>query len=178
MKRITRAELDSILTSHHNNGDYKKAVTGVMVFKQENFDRPFTETERSYRVHSNSHHFGDYISNELTGNCLDGKDLGVRLDYYNWSTEYCYIDMVYERKMVDSDEWERIPYDEALKTVLGTFRDNDMTRDMLTIPNMIQCQYSTIQVKEPVKGNFKVLMAGLVNQVPMDTEYDEDGNRI
>lgn len=173
MKKITRADFDSIMFSHHADN-----ITGVIVFKQENFNRPFTETERSYRVCSNSKHYGDYISNELTGNCLDGVDLGVRLDWYKWTTDYCYIDMVYERKMADSDEWERITYDEALNTVLGTFRDNDMTRDMLTIPNWIQCQYSTIEVKEPIEGTFEVLMAGLVNQIPMDAEYDDDGNRI
>jgi len=27
----------------------------------------------------------------LFGDCLDGYDLGVRLDYYNWKIDFCYF---------------------------------------------------------------------------------------
>ena len=27
------------------------------------------------------------ISNSLFGDCLDGKDVGIRLDWYNWTIE-------------------------------------------------------------------------------------------
>lgn len=88
---------------------------------------------------------------------------------------------VYERKFNDKDGWETITREQALDTLLGTWKDNDMTRDMLTIPNRIQCMYSVISVrveddKEP--WNSRVLMAGLWNMLPMWVEYDEDGNRI
>ena len=88
--------------------------------------------------------------------------------------------MIYKKKFHNSDEWVEITYDEALDTMLGSWKDNDMTRDMLTIPNYIYCQDSIIDVREKPKkdGTQLVLMAGLYNMLPMDTEYDEHGNRI
>ena len=72
------------------------------------------------------------------------------------------------------DTMKEITYEEALDIVLGTYADTDMTRDMLTIPNRINCLFSTIEVKD---GNI-VLMAGLENMLPMDVEYDDHGKRI
>lgn len=71
-----------------------------------------------------------------------------------------------------------ITHEEALRTLLSTYRDNDMTRDMLTIPNNILCRYSTVYVEDDSSGMTMVLMSGLFNQLPMNTDYDEDGNRI
>ena len=71
-----------------------------------------------------------------------------------------------------------VSYNEALNVLLGSFRDNDMTRDMLTIPNNILCAYSTIYVEDHAGKMPMVLIAGLYNQLPMDVEYDEDGNRM
>ena len=34
---------------------------------------------------------------------------------------------------------DEITYEQALNTLLNDYRDNDMTRDMLTIPNNIRC---------------------------------------
>lgn len=80
--------------------DWNKAV---IVFSQESFSKPFTETERSYQVSSDAKYFdGSKIGNSLFGDCLDGKDLGVRLDAYmhsipedgmgkRWIPDYCYI---------------------------------------------------------------------------------------
>lgn len=96
MKKISYSDFCSIMSEHHNGGDYKKAISGVIVYKPENWKEPYTETERSYRVYSNCHRFGSYISNEMTGNCLDGRDMGVRLDWYRWKVDYCYIDDEYE----------------------------------------------------------------------------------
>lgn len=72
-----------------------------------------------------------------------------------------------------------ITYDKALELCLGAYRDNDMTRDMLTIPNNIKTMLSTIYVedKKP-NGMTMVLMAGLYNQLPMGVEYDKDGNHV
>lgn len=71
--------------------EWKKAV---VVFKEESFDKPFTKKERSYEIYHSSKYFqGGKISNELIGNCLDGIDKGVRLDWYlgEWKVDYCYI---------------------------------------------------------------------------------------
>ena len=73
---------------------------------------------------------------------------------------------------------QEITREKALKIVLGTFKDTDITRDMLTIPNRIKCCYSEIVVKEEDGSRTKVLMAGLFNMTPADYEYDDDGNRI
>ena len=82
MKKIKFSEL-------LDNPTWKKAV---IVYKQENFKKPYTEKERSYEICNgqwglNSSKMGRCI----IGNCLDGLDIGVRLDSYDWKIDYCYI---------------------------------------------------------------------------------------
>lgn len=77
----------------------QKEKYGIIVFKQHpDWDKEFTETERSYITCSA---WGKYfksglIGNSLIGNCLDNKDKGVRLDWYihdenGWQVDYCYL---------------------------------------------------------------------------------------
>ena len=78
----------------------------------------------------------------------------------------------YYKKYKDSHEEKEITYDEALKTLLGTWRDTDLTRDMLTIQNWIECQYSWIRVDDP---DSKVKpIPGLWNLYPDGAVYDEE----
>ena len=84
----------------------------------------------------------------------------------------------YYKQNVDSDEKREITYEEALNTLLTTYRDNDMTRDMLTLANEIPCRFSTVYVKEINEYGTMVPMAGLRSLLPMDAEYDDDGNRL
>ena len=85
----------------------------------------------------------------------------------------------YYKRMKDEDKREEISHDEALNVLLGSFRHNDMTRDMLTIPNRIICQFSEIEVVDDRGNNdIRVLMAGLCNMLPMDTAYDDNSMRI
>lgn len=68
----------------------------VIVFTKESFKKDYTETERSYEVSSDCKYFkSGKISNSLYGNCLDGKDNGVRLDLYigngEWHVEKIYL---------------------------------------------------------------------------------------
>lgn len=90
--RITFQELEA-------NKDWQEAV---LVFKNESFgSQELSLEERSYKVSSDAKFFDpQMIGNSLVGNCLDGKDLGVRLDWYmslrpeegkRWEVEYCYI---------------------------------------------------------------------------------------
>jgi hypothetical protein len=91
MKKITLQDLGK-------NKNWEKAV---IVFTEDSFEDSYTELERSYEVESDEKYFlPDMISNSLFGNCLDGKDNGVRLDIYmsipedqgrSWNVEYCYI---------------------------------------------------------------------------------------
>jgi hypothetical protein len=72
--------------------DWKEAV---VVFTEDSFKKPYTELERSYKISSGDKYFdGNMGGNSLFGNCLDGTDLGVRLDIYiyeGWKVDYCYI---------------------------------------------------------------------------------------
>lgn len=83
--------------------------------------------------------------------------------------------MKYYVKYVDEPERREITYDKALDIALGSYRDNDMTRDMLNRPNRIMCRFSEITV---ISDDGMTILAGLYNQLPMDVEYDEDGNRV
>lgn len=97
MERIPFSKLESIMMTYNKRYPDKQdssQITGVIVFKQENWpDHPYSVKDRSYRVSNANRAFQEgKISNQLSGDCLDGKDLGVRLDWYNWSVEYCYMD--------------------------------------------------------------------------------------
>lgn len=96
MEKITYDEMERRFMEYnkeHGNGEDGTYISGVVVFAQSNWEKEFTETERSYRVQSNNRAFqAGKISNSIFANCLDGKDLGVRLDWYNWTPEYCYMD--------------------------------------------------------------------------------------
>ena len=72
----------------NETGNHRVAV---IVFKQENFNKPYSELSRSYASHSDQLGW-DYtkLGNRRSADCLDGTDKGVRLDYYNWEVEYWY----------------------------------------------------------------------------------------
>jgi len=73
------------------------------VFKQgDYFSREYSETERSYRISDNNMWGLDDSKRgrRIAGDCLDGLDIGVRLDAYmdadepndRWQIDYCYIE--------------------------------------------------------------------------------------
>ena len=68
-----------------------------------------------------------------------------------------------------------IDYEKALSIVLGTYKDCDITRDMLTIANNIDCRYSVIHIED---DEGMALMAGLYNFTPNGIVYDDEGKRI
>lgn len=87
--------------------------------------------------------------------------------------------LVFRKKYHGENEWKDITYEEAYDTLLTTFKDSDMTRDMLTIVNRIECRFSTVEVRDVREGgSVKTLIAGLHNLFPMDVEYDDNCNRI
>lgn len=72
----------------------------VAVITEDSFDKPYTLEERSYAFSNDNKAFIDGMSGySIFSNCLDGKDLGVRLEMYleaegnkgGWKVEYCYI---------------------------------------------------------------------------------------
>lgn len=102
MKKLTLAELEHHFRNYNETHDQDKpAQSAVIVFKpfESGWDknRDYSEAECSYRVWNNNRRFQHgKISNSLFGNCLDGKDVGVRLDWYigEWVVDYCYLEEV------------------------------------------------------------------------------------
>lgn len=97
MEKITYSEFCKKMwdfNQEHDNGeDGGASITGVIVYKQSNFDKPYTVEQRSYRVSNHNRCFqAGKIANSMFGSCLDGTEHGVRLDWYRWEPEYCYID--------------------------------------------------------------------------------------
>lgn len=95
MRKITFGKLAQIMSEYNRrfpeNADSAK-LAGVVVYKPENWDKPYTERSRSYEVWNNNRAFQDgKIANSLFGDCLDGTDRGVRLDWYRWDVDYCYM---------------------------------------------------------------------------------------
>ena len=74
--------------------DWEEAVVVFTVdsFGEIEYDLP----QRSYRIYSNANYFDpSKIGNSLFGDCLDGKDSYVRLDWYihdSWEIDYVYIE--------------------------------------------------------------------------------------
>ena len=93
--RITFSRLCKIMEDYNRdhpqrkNGAFLKAA---IVFAADNWDIPYTTKERTYYVSNCNKYFMDgMLGNSLFGDCADGKDCGVRLDWYNWKIEYCYL---------------------------------------------------------------------------------------
>lgn len=103
MKKITWSELEKAMWKFNEEHGYttkgnKERLEGVVVFKEESWDKPYTEEQRSYRLSSDNKAFlPNQLGNSIFGDCLDEKDLGVRLDWYMhdkdkpWKVDYCYL---------------------------------------------------------------------------------------
>ena len=97
MEKITFSKLSQIMSEFNERFPEKADTTmlvGVIVYKQDKtWNREYSELERSYEVSNANRQFQPgKISNSLRGYCLDGKDLGVRLDLYDWEVDYCYME--------------------------------------------------------------------------------------
>lgn len=96
-KRITFGELCDIMFDHNASNKKECPLEAVIVFKQESFNKEYSELSRSYAVCSETKYFQPNMGgNSLFGNCLDGSERGVRLDWYiygdkPWRVEYCYL---------------------------------------------------------------------------------------
>lgn len=55
--------------------------------------------------------------------------------------------MKYLKQFKEPDaEWKEVTYEEALDTLLTSYKDNDITRYMLSVENEIPCMFSYIKV--------------------------------
>ena len=98
MKKITWTEMTKNLWKHNedNNitckGTDENPIYGVVVYKASNWDKEYSLESRSYVVSSSNKAFiPGQISNSIFANSLDGSDIGVRLDWYSWEVDYCYM---------------------------------------------------------------------------------------
>jgi len=102
MKKITWNEFVMAMRNfnkehNHTHKGNEKVLKGVVVFTEDNFNKPYTVTQRSYQTTSDQKMFlPNQLSNSVFANCLDGSDDGVRLDWYMydenpWKVEYCYL---------------------------------------------------------------------------------------
>lgn len=84
----------------HPEDEDKGKLSAVIVFTPDNWDVEYSELSRSYRVYNCNRAFQpNKIANSVFGYCLDGTDPGVRLDWYRWKVDYCYMeDEVVEEK--------------------------------------------------------------------------------
>jgi len=91
-KIMTWAELYNLFMDHNDKNPDQK-LFGYVVFKESNWPgKNFSEQARTYEVCSCDWGFmPGKISNAVYGDCLDGTDVGVRLDWHDWEKEYCYM---------------------------------------------------------------------------------------
>lgn len=102
IKKMSYAEFENAM--YKFNSEHKitsqsgnKRLYGVIVFTENSFNKKFTESQRSYFTDNLQKAFlPSMISSSLSASCLDGTDVGVRLDWYMkgekpWHVEYCYI---------------------------------------------------------------------------------------
>lgn len=91
-ENITRLPAETLfdeMNRCHETGNHR---TAVIVFKTSNWPgRDYSEECRSYRSHSNQWGW-DYskMGQCRIGDCLDGSDPGVRLDWMGWDVDYWY----------------------------------------------------------------------------------------
>lgn len=102
MKKISFSELASAMIKFNQENGYTtkgnpKKLKGVIVFSKDSFNKPYTEQQRSYEVTSDEKAFlPNMLGTSLFGDCLDGIDISIRLDWYmggreGWKVDYCYL---------------------------------------------------------------------------------------
>ena len=86
--RFPASTLFDEMNKCHKTGNHKVAV---IVFSQSNWEKEYSEVSRSYSSHSDQWGW-DYekLGRCRIGDCLDGSDNDVRLDWYDWEIESWY----------------------------------------------------------------------------------------
>ena len=78
--------------------------------------------------------------------------------------------------LISGQQSQNLSFGEALSLVLEVYKDCDMTRDMLTIPNRIRLtSYSNLVVYSDEEAN---IAPEILNALPFEYSYDDDGKRL
>lgn len=84
-------EFQNVLALHdyvYQNKLYEKDLKITIIYSKNNWNKPFAEIQRTYQTNTMQKYFNPNMCGcSLFGSCLDGIDLGVRLDWYNWQVE-------------------------------------------------------------------------------------------
>lgn len=98
---MTYSEMKKYLREYNKTHNYiEEVINGYVVITKDSFNKEYTEEERTYEVSSDNKAFiPGMLGYSIYGNCLDGKDRGVRMDNYleeehnggGWKVEKCYI---------------------------------------------------------------------------------------
>lgn len=68
--------------------------------------------------------------------------------------------MIYFKRFKEPDaEPKEVTYDEALKTLLGSYLDNEDVRGLLDYPNTIKCMFSILYVVENNADDIKAILS-------------------
>lgn len=88
MKKRSAETLRDAMNECHETGKHRNAI---IVFKQSSFKEEYSELSRSYRSYSDQWGW-DYSKSGRSrlGDCLDGSENGIRLDWYDWDVDYWY----------------------------------------------------------------------------------------
>lgn len=87
--KMTFLEFYETMRNARLNGN---AMTGVIVYKESNWKEQCSLESRSYVVSNQCNYYDDdKISRAHWGTSLDKTDKDVRLDYYGWDVDYCYL---------------------------------------------------------------------------------------
>jgi hypothetical protein len=101
--KLTWSEFEKAMWNFNKEHGYttkgtEKRLEGVVVFTEDSFSISYSERERSYQTDSDQKAFlPNQLGYSIFGDCLDGTDLGVRLDWYMraeempWKVDYCYL---------------------------------------------------------------------------------------
>ena len=103
-------EMGELMRKYNDEHGYTTKGTATHIYAVAVIDKHsmpgYSKVERSYRFSNDNKAFlPNQLSNSVFADCLDGDDLGVRLDWYispdGWKVEYCHIDYGYSKESTD-----------------------------------------------------------------------------
>ena len=82
MKQVTFSQLQEIFA------DTQDKYALITYKQQKDWKKEYSEQSRTYMVGSYNKYFqSGKCGKSMFGHCIDGTDVGVRLDWYNWEIE-------------------------------------------------------------------------------------------
>lgn len=86
---------------HPEIGQFNDAPEVIVTITKDSFKEEYSELTRSYRfILSQKYFLPGMGGNSIFAHCLDGSEMGIRLDYYlfnSWKIENVYMQSTYKR---------------------------------------------------------------------------------